>query len=182
MDAFIIPFLTILLAEFLDKSQLSLLLLASRTKKHVQLLIGSFSAFILLDGSAVFLGSYLTTLLPLQSIRLFAGLLFILFGVLSFFLHTDETSKLKSIGNPLLTSFSLIALSELGDKTQLAAAAFSTKYEVFSVFLAVMTAQLILAIIAIYFGKFIGTKINKKVLHLISGLLFMILGIVFITS
>ena len=53
---FFIPFLTIGLAEFGDKTQLAILGLSTKTKKHLSLILGVVLAFILTDGLAVILG------------------------------------------------------------------------------------------------------------------------------
>ena len=51
----IIPLVAIALAEFGDKTQLSLFFLSSKTKKSLHLLLGTVFAFPIVDGAAVFL-------------------------------------------------------------------------------------------------------------------------------
>ena len=65
----LVPFLTIGLAELGDKTQLAILCLASKTRRHLQLLLGIILAFVIADGLAVFLGNYITNLIPNKSVK-----------------------------------------------------------------------------------------------------------------
>jgi len=78
----LIPLIVIGLAEFGDKTQLSILLLSSKTRKHLHLLLGVMLAFLIVDGAAVLIGSWIINKKVLTKI---AGTLFILMGI-SFFL------------------------------------------------------------------------------------------------
>jgi len=71
-------------------------------------------------------------------------------------------------------------LTEWGDKTQIAAAIFATQYNAIFVFIGTMTALLMLSIIAIFFGKIISKRIDKKFVNKIAGIIFIIIGITFI--
>jgi len=78
----LIPLIVIGLAEFGDKTQLSILLLSSKTKKHLHLLLGVMLAFLIVAGAAVLIGSWIINKKVLTRIT---GTLFILMGI-SFFL------------------------------------------------------------------------------------------------
>jgi putative Ca2+/H+ antiporter (TMEM165/GDT1 family) len=58
LDEIIIPMLAVGLAEMGDKTQLSILLLSSRTKEYTRLLLGVMLAFLLADGFAILLNSF----------------------------------------------------------------------------------------------------------------------------
>lgn len=73
----------------------------------------------------------------------------------------------------------IITLTEWGDKTQIAAAIFATQYEGVFVFIGTITTLTILIIVAIFFGKFISSRINKRIVNRIAGIVFIILGITF---
>src|SRR5690348_8334810 len=111
-----IPFVAISLAEFLDKSQLSLLLLSSKTKNHFHLFLGAMLAFIIVDGVAILLGAWITSLVPISFIRLLSGAFFIIFGILSFRKSHDEEERIISKKSAFLSGFSLIFAAEWGDK------------------------------------------------------------------
>jgi len=177
---FLIPFVTIGLAELLDKSQLSILLLSSRTKNYFQLFLGVRLAFLLVDGSAVLLGSYVQTIMPAWLLKSLAAILFIIFGILT--LRQSNTDKASSISpkNILLTSFSMVALAEFGDKTQIATALFATKFDPFLVLLGVLSTLAILTLITIIVGQLILKSVSKRTINKVAGIVFILLGILFL--
>ena len=92
----------------------------------------------------------------------------------------DNDEKETTQKNPFIAAFLIIMLTEWGDKTQIAAALFAIQYDAIYVFIGTMTALLILTIIALFFGKIISTRIDKKIINKIAGLIFLILGISFL--
>ena len=172
----LLPFLTIGLAELGDKTQLAVLCLASKTKKHLQLLLGVISAFVIADGLAVLLGDYITQIIPINYIKIGSGIIFILFGVITLISHKKEEAKCD-IQTPFISGFWLILLSEMGDKTQIASGLFATQFSPVLVLIGVIAALTAMSIMAIYLGKFITTKINKKLVSIIAGTLFILIGI-----
>lgn len=177
---FLLPFITIGLAELLDKSQLSILLLASRTKNYVQLFLGVMFAFLVLDGTAVFIGAYATSFLPDWITKLIAGALFIIFGILSLRQSGKEKTKEISPRNVFLTSFTLVALAEFGDKTQIATALFATKFNPILVLFGVLTTLATITIITIILGQAIIKIVSKNTINKVAGVVFILLGILFL--
>jgi Ca2+/H+ antiporter, TMEM165/GDT1 family len=173
---FIVPFLTTSIAELGDKTQLAVLCIASKTKKHLQLLLGIILAFIVADGLAVLLGDILTKFIPMNYIKIGSGVLFIIFGIITL-RDKDEDEKKCDIRNPFVSGFTMLLMCEMGDKTQLSAALFATRFNPFFVLLGTITAMTLLSILALYLGKFIMTKVPKKTITLIAGILFIIIGI-----
>ena len=78
LDEMIIPLLAVGLAEMGDKTQLSILLLSSRTREYFRLLLGVMLAFFLADGFAILVGSWVTNVIPVHLVKLVSGLVFIL--------------------------------------------------------------------------------------------------------
>ncbi len=60
----LIPLIVVGLAELGDKTQLSTLLLASKTDKHMHLLLGIILAFLIVDGIAILAGEWITDIAP----------------------------------------------------------------------------------------------------------------------
>lgn len=172
--------MTILLAEMLDKSQLAILLLGSRFKNHLSLFFGVTLAFFSLSALAVLAGSFVTTLIPQMVLQIIAGVLFILFGILSFRHDEDKQTLKKTTGNAFLSGFSLLFLAEMGDKTQLATATFATQYNPFLVFLGSALALTFLAFLALRLGKMLSQRLNKEFIHKIAGVVFILLGLGFL--
>src|SRR4030067_3655811 len=122
MDALPIlsAFALILVAELGDKTQLSVISLSSSYKwQHV--FAGSMLAFLAVDGVSIAVGGPLLALVPLRYVQVVSGIVFILFGIIPL-LRKEKSSEVRVKPRstiPLLASFSLIALMELGDKTQI---------------------------------------------------------------
>jgi len=184
LNEIIIPLIAIGLAEMGDKTQLSVILLSSRTREYIPLLAGVMLAFLITDGFAILIGSWMTGIIPLDLLKLISGGVFILFGAL--ILRGDqkeaEEERGLSSGNALLSGFSLIFLSEWGDKTQIASALFATEYNPIMVFIGVMAALFILSVMAIYLGQIISQKVDRKLVSRIAGTIFLIIGIAIILS
>jgi len=176
---FLIPFITVGLAELGDKTQLSILLISSRTKKHLQLLLGVLVAFLIVDGFAVLIGSWVTGIIPLSLLKVSSAAVFIVFGVLKLRDDGKESENRFYSGSPFLSGFVLIALTEWGDKTQIASGLLATKYSALMVLIGTMTALALLSIMAIWLGRFISSKIDKRTAARIAGTVFILIGISF---
>ena len=172
----LIPLLTVGLAELGDKTQLAVLCLASRTKEHLQLLLGVALGFAIADGVAIILGDFLTTVIPAAYIKISAGVIFILFGILTL-LNREGSDEICDLKRPFLSGFIMVLVSEMGDKTQIAAGLFATIFDPILVFIGVMIALIALSVLAIFMGSFMATKINQKLISIIAGAIFIIIGI-----
>ncbi len=145
-------------------------------------LLGAFLAFALLSGSAAILGKGLGSLLAPETITRISAWLFILFGL--FLLYRgrstdDDEEKLKpSARAGLIAAFSLIAISEMGDKTQIATLLLSAKYQnFFSVFLGSVAALSLASFIGVLVAGRLNKFISPRYIPPVSALLFILMGI-----
>ncbi len=184
LNEILVPLVAVGLAEMGDKTQLSILLLSSRTKKYIQLLAGIMLAFLLADGFAILVGSWVTSVVPVHLVKLISGAVFILFGIL--ILKGDGAEKEGggelSSKNAFVSGFSMIFLSEWGDKTQIASALFAAEYDPRAVFVGVMTALAFLSIMAVYLGRFLSDRIDRGLIMKIAGAAFIVIGLSFVLS
>lgn len=174
---FLIPFFTVGLAEFGDKTQLSVLLLSSKTKKHSHLLIGIVLAFLLVDGIAVVAGSLLINIISPGILKTVSGIIFILFGIVILKEGNRKGDSRIYSKSPFFSGFMLIFLTEWGDKTQILSAVLATKYNPLMVLMATMLSLALLSALTVYFGKIISTRVDSKKLTKLAGGLFIILGV-----
>ena len=175
----LIPFIAIGLAELGDKTQLSILLLSSKTTKHLQLLAGVSLAFLVVDGVAVLLGSWIIALVPMNLLKMVSGAVFIFFGLLT--LRADEQKEEGKLRfkNSLLSGFAFIFMMEWGDKTQIASALFAAQYDPLMVLLGTMVALILVSAMAIYLGRLISDRIDRRLMTKIAGVVFVLIGISF---
>lgn len=179
LEEILIPLIVVGLAELGDKTQLAILLLSSKTKKHRELLAGVIAAFLVVDGIAILAGGWITNILDANLIKIVSGAVFIIFGVIILRGEKEEIKSRYYSKRPFYSAFALIFLAEWGDKTQIASALFATKYNGFMVLAGVMTALTLLSLMTIYLGKFISGKIDEKKITKIAGILFVVIGISF---
>lgn len=176
MESFLVPFVTIGLAEIGDKTQLALFCLASKTRAHLSLLLGALLAFTLSDGLAIALGGLVSRVIPLTYIKILAGMMFIGFGILTALRPGEEITECE-LKRPFLTSFTMVFASEIGDKTQIATALFAASYKPFLVFAGVICALGLLSVVAIYLGQFLFPKIKPRIRSYLAGALFILIGL-----
>ena len=180
LNEIIIPLIAIGLAEMGDKTQLSVILLSSRTREYIPLLAGVMLAFLITDGFAILIGSWMTGIIPLDLLKLISGGVFILFGAL--ILRGDqkeaEEERGLSSGNALLSGFSLIFLSEWGDKTQIATVALAARYpDVVQVVMGTTLGMMLADAPAVFLGDKIASKVSMKLVHSVAAAIFGVLGL-----
>jgi putative Ca2+/H+ antiporter (TMEM165/GDT1 family) len=96
-------------------------------------------------------------------------------------LSKSEEVVVNESSRTLAHSFSLIALMELGDKTQLSAVALAAEYDApLMVFIGVMLALALLTGIGIAVGTLISSHIPMRYVKIGSGLVFIAFGILFL--
>ncbi|SEF55041.1 Putative Ca2+/H+ antiporter, TMEM165/GDT1 family [Caloramator fervidus] len=71
----------------------------------------------------------------------------------------------------------LVLIAEMGDKTQLLAAALASKYKVRDAAIGIFIATILLNVIAVLLGSSIGNLIPMKLIQIIAGVLFIAFGI-----
>jgi len=167
-----------------DKTQLSILLLSSRTQEYAKLVLGVMLAFLLADGLAILVGSYIDAVVPVTTVKALSGLVFILFGILILKEKGEEEESEQSLSarGAFLSGFSMIFLSEWGDKTQIASALFATEYDPLMVFAGVMIALFILTLMAIFLGRYLSRRIDRKLMSRVAGGIFLLIGFSFLIS
>lgn len=176
-------FVLVVVAELGDKTQIAVITLSSRFKVF-SVFLGAMLAFFLTSGIAVGVGEALSLVLPTFWIRIIAATIFLVFGLYTIVSRKEkEQVKTKEVGNSVLSSFSLIALMELGDKTQFTVIALSVEYgSALLVFLGVILAFAFITAVGVVAGTALTRFIPLKYIQLGSGLVFILFGIVFLIN
>lgn len=171
-------FLIIAAAELGDKTQLLVLGFVSRYP--VWEVIGAVSlATALLMFLAVAFGGAINYYLPPFYVQLFAGMLFILFGLWTLFGKEKEEDGKKSRGNPFWMIFSTFFLAELGDKTQLATFALSAQYGApLLVWLGATLGMVGVNVLAALLGKWIKRFLPGNSIKWLGASIFILFGLI----
>jgi putative Ca2+/H+ antiporter (TMEM165/GDT1 family) len=181
---FLSTFGIIFLAELGDKTQLTAMALATKYPWK-RIFIGIAAAFAILNLGAVIVGQVLFSFLPLFWIKIASGSLFLFFGITTLrgagFSKDEEEaeeSRLKPKG-PVATSFVMILLAELGDKTQLVTTSLAAQHDsTTAVFAGSTLALWIVSLVGIFVGKQLTRFIPLAAIHKGAACLFLIFGIV----
>jgi putative Ca2+/H+ antiporter (TMEM165/GDT1 family) len=154
----------IALAELGDKTQLVCMILATR-HPYGPVLLGAVLAFAVLNGLGVLFGATLAAWLPEWVTAAVVAILFAAFGVKTLYQVGAETVEVEEPSNRgvLFSTFVLIFVAELGDKTQLAVAG--------TLGLAAISALGVLA------GRTVLQRLPLPLLHAVSGALFLLLAV-----
>ncbi len=170
-------FILIFIAEMGDKTQI--LAMAFATKYPVRkVLIGIGLGSFINHGLAVLLGSYLSTLVPINTIQMIAGFAFVGFAIWSLKAEDEDTEdEPKFQFGPVATVSLAFFLGELGDKTQLTAITL-TADATFPGMILVGTVAGMVATggLGIIVGKKMGDKIPELGIKLVASLVFMFFG------
>jgi len=79
----------------------------------------------------------------------------------------------------LTTTFGVLFLAELGDKTQLAVLCLAATKGVshWAVFLGAAAALVVITLLAVFVGRAVGTYLPGQVVHKVAGAVFVVMGI-----
>lgn len=171
----------IFLAEIGDKSQLVCMTLAA-CHHHRPVLAGAIAAFAVLNILAVVFGTAVAHWVPEPILAAAIAILFAVFGVLSLQNNAgDETEELRklrerSTHGVFATTFLILFLAEMGDKTQLAVAGMAGTLPPVPVWIGATLALITTSALGIIIGRKLLRRIPVRRLHRISGVFFLLIA------
>jgi Ca2+/H+ antiporter, TMEM165/GDT1 family len=179
MDAFLLSFGVIFLAELGDKSQLMALAFAARYRPWLVLLAVTIATLIVHAGSVV-LGRVFALALPTNLINVLAGIAFLVFAVWT--LRGDEVDESEADRGPrtglsaLLLVGTTFFLAELGDKTMLATITLATDYGPFGTWVGSTLGMVAADALAIVVGRALGKRLPERAIAIGAAVLFFVFG------
>ena len=185
MEAFLLSFAVIFVAELGDKSQLMALTFATRFRA-LPVLVGIGLATLLVHLGSVAIGATLGSLLPTRLIELLGGLAFL--GFAAWTLRGDsldegeERRAEAATGSVILAVGVAFFLAELGDKTMLATIALATREDLLGVWLGSTAGMIAADALAIGVGRWLGTRLPERVVRIGAAAAFVVFGIVLIVG
>jgi putative Ca2+/H+ antiporter (TMEM165/GDT1 family) len=177
-----VSFGLVAVAEFGDKSQWVCMALAAR-HRHWPVLLGATLAFALLNALGVLFGAAAAGWLPERVVALAVALLFAFFGIRSLLAkdddeQTEETVVEKSGHGVVATTFLMIFLAELGDKTQFAVAGLGAAEPALPVWLGATLALVTTSAMGIWVGKALVGRVSPRAMSIAGGILFLLFALV----
>ena len=185
MDAFLLSFGIVLLAELGDKSQLIALAFAARYPALTVLVAVSVATLIVHAGS-VALGVAAAVALPTGVVYVAAGLAF--FGFAAWTLRGDrlgerDASRAERGGRWAVVTIGVaFFLAELGDKTMLATVTLATTEEPIGTWLGSTVGMVAADAIAIAIGSFLGDRLPGRVIKIGAAIAFVVFGLLLVAE
>jgi putative Ca2+/H+ antiporter (TMEM165/GDT1 family) len=177
MTIFVASFLFVVLAEMGDKTQLLAMAFACRYPAGTVLsavLVATLVNHLL----AVVAGSWLTNLVPFDTIQIAASASFILFGLWTLRGDTLEGEDKKYRFSPFWTVAVAFFFAEMGDKTQLATVALAAKYqEIVPIWMGTTVAMVVADAFGIIVGVVLGKRIPEKFVKWFAAVIFILFGL-----
>ena len=196
-----VAFGTIAVAELADKTQLVTISQACRYP-YAPVLAGSALALICISAIGVIGGAALLLVLPREWLAIIAGAMFIVFGAVMLYRRgrgagttgagecpPDEGGAAGATPAPMSpwrvfgSTFGLVALAELGDKTQLSVIALTGKYaNPWAVFIGASAGFVLVCTVGVLGGRLLAKRLGSGNLELVAAALFIVLGVVFLAG
>jgi putative Ca2+/H+ antiporter (TMEM165/GDT1 family) len=190
----------ITLAELGDKTFFMALILAMRHRPR-WVFVGAFAALAVVTVLSLAVGLGLRELLPQALVPWLAALLFFGFGLkllldaqaLSADAALEEEAEAEAavnaaeqggaVSTPLATiweAFALVFLAELGDRTQFATIVLATTpaFTFAGLLAGSLAGHALVTALAVGAGKWIGSRVNERLLYRLSGGLFLAFALV----
>ena len=165
MHALLVSIGVVALSEIGDKTQLLALVLASRFKQPVPIILGMLTATILNHSLAALAGAWVANAVPPEMLRWGLVLCFLAMAVWALIPDTLDERRVSATaaGSAFIATAVCFFIAEIGDKTQLATAALAAKFDAVLPVLVGTTLGMMLADVpAVLIGHAAGHRIQLK--------------------
>ncbi|TFG35040.1 TMEM165/GDT1 family protein [Candidatus Thorarchaeota archaeon] len=171
----------IILMELGDKTMLTTMCLSAQYRRPGLVLLATMTALVSSSMIAVILGFILSTTLPVEIITYISGILFFSLGIITLAKANNDIPDTCDNSGTLFGMFSLVLLSELGDKSQIAILALAAQsiYPII-IFLGSVFAFLIVNSIGAAAGNHAAERIPMKTIKILVGIVFILFGLLVI--
>ena len=179
MEAFLTSALLVAVAEMGDKTQLLAIVLATRFRKPLPIVLGILVATLANHALAAFAGQFAAGLIDGQWFRVAVAASFIVMGLWTLVPDTlDEDEQPRARGGVFLTTLVAFFLVEMGDKTQLATVALGAQFaNLVAVTLGTTLGMMIANVPAVLLGNALVQRISLKAVRMVAAASFVVVGV-----
>ncbi len=184
LEAFLSSTALVALAEVGDKTQLLAILLATRFRRPLPIILGIFAATIVNHFLAALAGHGIAGLLDSPAFRIAVALGFIAMGLWTLVPDKMDDDELRTPGRSgiFLTTAIAFFLVEMGDKTQVATVALGAQFgtslaAVMAVTAGTTLGMMIANVPAVYLGEALVARIRLGVVRAVAAAMFVALGL-----
>jgi len=175
LNAFLVSFGVIFVAELGDKSQLMALAFATR-HKTLPVLVAITLATGFVHLVSVGIGAVMGAALPTRPINAIAAVAFIGFGLWTLrgdeLTAEDEERAKGATRNVIISVGTVFFLAELGDKTMLATITLATREGVFGTWLGSTFGMVAADALAIVVGRALGARLPERTIRIAASVTF----------
>jgi putative Ca2+/H+ antiporter (TMEM165/GDT1 family) len=178
MEGFLVSAGLVAIAEIGDKTQLLAILLATRYRRPVPIILGIFAATLVNHALAASVGAAVAAWLGPDAMRwILSGLFIAMAGWCLIPDKADEGPKAAGTLGAFLATTVAFFLVEMGDKTQIATVALAARFQNIAAVTAGTTLGMLLANVpAVLFGDVLARKIPLKLVRICAAVSFVLLG------
>lgn len=185
MDAALVSFSVIFVAELGDKSQLMALAFAARFRPW-PILLGITVATAVVHLISVVVGAAFGAALPTDTISVLAGLAFFAFAAWTLRgdkLDDEEAARATQTSRSVILAVGgAFFLAELGDKTMLATITLATNHGLFGTWIGSTIGMVAADALAIVVGQQLGTRLPERAVRLGAAVSFLAFGAILLVG
>ncbi|MCW5773134.1 MAG: TMEM165/GDT1 family protein [Rhodospirillaceae bacterium] len=179
MEAFLVSTGVVAIAEIGDKTQLLALVLATRYRRPVPIILGILVATLANHALAAWAGGLAAAWLGPELLRWILGGLFLVMAI--WCLIPDKAGDVPKSGaaaGAFVATVIAFFLVEIGDKTQLATVALAARFESILLVTAGTTLGMMIANApVVLFGDVIARRLPLGAVRVVAALIFAVLGV-----
>jgi putative Ca2+/H+ antiporter (TMEM165/GDT1 family) len=178
MEAFLTSTALVALAEIGDKTQLLAIVLATRFKRPVPIILGILAATLANHALAALVGAQASALLQAGWFQIVVALSFIVMGLWTLVPDKlDEDEQPTRRGSAFVVTLVSYFIVEMGDKTQLATVALGARFPDLTAVVSGTTLGMMLANVpAVIFGNALIKRVPMKLVRTLAAALFVAIG------
>ena len=178
MEALLTSTVLVALAEIGDKTMLLAIVLATRFRRPLPIIVGIFFATILNHALAAWAGSLAAEFFAGQAFRVIVAASFIVMGLWTLIPDKfDDDAPAVSPRGAFLTTLIAFFFVEMGDKTQLATVALGAQYhDVLAVAAGTTLGMMIANVPAVLLGDALVMRVSLKAVRIAAAALFLAVG------
>lgn len=179
MDAIWISTGIVALAEIGDKTQLLAIVLASRFRRPVPIILGILAATLLNHAAAAGLGYFVAQWLSGQLFQIAVGAAFVMMAAWALIPDKeDERAQNVSSSGVFITTLIAFFLVEIGDKTQIATSLLAARFhDVVHVTIGTTLGMMLANVPAVFLGEAVTRVVPLSAVRIAAAIVFAAIGV-----
>jgi Ca2+/H+ antiporter, TMEM165/GDT1 family len=184
LEAFLLAFGVVLIAELGDKSQLLTLALATRYPVWL-VLVGVGIASLLMQAGAVIVGAAFAMALPTEPIQIAAGIAFLAFAAWTLRGDDDDEAVERPARSGAMLLLAIVAayvIAEFGDKTMLVTLTLAATNDPLGTWLGASAGMFGANVAAVIVGALLGARLPRRPVQLLAAGAFVVFGVLLLAE